>query len=364
MPLDARPIILASLFLLTGCTIPQQPIPPTPYPENNDFAAPTSDCLGITAEIVQSACGSGPLMRTVSSMHNGYVCTYYARAPEEFIEAEENWKEGDEWLPFGLRMEAGEWVLGEQATLAYFTDTSDIETLKSERPEVGDADEVGDFENGFWTMDYEELSDGRVKEGPALWMKNGSLSIQISGTWVDYGYPGYGLPKERECSLDELLVLKDQLAGKPPGEVLTIPVDNETIYEPPEFALNETPPEDCCSIAVIEVEGEAEVGHLKKNWTTLKRGDVLQVGDTIVTGEDGQVAVGFLYCTKSVNGSRLGDSVLLVRNSTLATILSVGGEHVEVFIDPGISHVSVKQLAQFQTDFQVSTPRLVCSVRG
>lgn len=36
----------------------------------------------------------------------------------------------------------------------------------------------------------------------------------------------------------------------------------------------------------------------------------------------------------------------------------------EVKIDPGVCSVSVKQLAQFETDFQVSTPRLTASVKG
>ncbi|MEW6035772.1 MAG: hypothetical protein AB1529_04110 [Candidatus Micrarchaeota archaeon] len=345
------------LIALSGCTMlpgtNQVGAPPTLPPENNDFELPEADCLGITAEKMQQACGSGPLVREVSPMLNGYLCTYYAIAPEEFIEAFER---GDS--NYGLSTAGGEYVLGEQSSVEYFTG-GDIVEIKKDRVEVEEPDEVTDFQSGFWMVKYYELPNERGKgQATSLWTQNGSLSIGMHGTPVDYG--AFDLPKEYECSGDEFLALRDQIAGKTAGGMLKIPVDEEMIYSVPEFELNETPPENCCSITVIEVEGEAEVGHLKKNWTTINRGDVLQVEDTIVTGEDGQVAVGFLNCTKG----GAGDSVMIVRSSSLVTIKAVGGEQVEVFVDPGISHVSVKQLAQYQTDFQVSTPRLTCSVRG
>ncbi|MEK7866217.1 MAG: hypothetical protein AAB434_06000, partial [Planctomycetota bacterium] len=111
-------------------------------------------------------------------------------------------------------------------------------------------------------------------------------------------------------------------------------------------------------IVVKEVKGEAEVQTAPKtNWLPLTPGLKLSPGAKICTGIDGEAVL--LFGT---------NSVAIVTEVSTFEIRSFGmkGDELvaEAFIDPGVAHVSVKQLEQFETDFQVSTPRLTCSVRG
>ncbi|GEM_PF-1797508 len=111
-------------------------------------------------------------------------------------------------------------------------------------------------------------------------------------------------------------------------------------------------------IVVQEVRGEVEVQTAPKTkWIVPTNGLKLSPGAKLCTGVDGQAVVTF--------GA---NSVAIVTEASMFEIRSFGmkGDELvaEAFIDPGVAHVSVKQLEQFQTDFQVSTPRLTCSVRG
>lgn len=111
-------------------------------------------------------------------------------------------------------------------------------------------------------------------------------------------------------------------------------------------------------IVVQEVRGEVEVQAAPgTKWMAAKAGQRLAAGAKIVTGVGGEAVILF--------GA---NSVAIVTEASIFEIRSFGmkGDELvaEAFIDPGVAHVSVKQLAQFQTDFQVSTPRLTCSVKG
>src|SRR3989338_7953749 len=123
-------LLFAALFFLLGCTqgIPQSPeksgqgqtqnaqAPAGSQPSSNAQATsqpseegdsdylPEPDCLGITAEKMQSACGSGPILRTITPVYEGYKCTYSAIDTEGFG---------------GLSEIEGKAVLGVQAELAY-----------------------------------------------------------------------------------------------------------------------------------------------------------------------------------------------------------------------------------------------------
>ncbi len=111
-------------------------------------------------------------------------------------------------------------------------------------------------------------------------------------------------------------------------------------------------------IRVQEVTGEVEYQAAPKTaWKTAQVGDLLPVGAKLCTGVESSAALAF--------GT---NSVALLREASLLDINAFGmqGDQLvaQVMIDPGVCTVSFKQLATFQTDFQVSTPRLTASVRG
>ncbi|GEM_PF-3857079 len=111
-------------------------------------------------------------------------------------------------------------------------------------------------------------------------------------------------------------------------------------------------------IRVQEVKGEVEYQAAPKTeWKVAQVGDILPVGTKLCTGVDSGAVLAF--------GT---NSVAMLQQASMMNIAAFemkGDELVaQVKIDPGVCSVSVKQLAQFQTDFQVSTPRLTASVRG
>lgn len=123
-------------------------------------------------------------------------------------------------------------------------------------------------------------------------------------------------------------------------------------------ALAQQAPNPDLEISLLDVQGEADV-QLAANakFDPAAKGAKLPVGASVVTGTGGMVTLGF--------GT---NSVAVVRQETTFTVRSFamqGGRLVaNVFINPGVCNVSVKQLPQFITDFTVSTPRLTASVRG
>jgi len=122
-------------------------------------------------------------------------------------------------------------------------------------------------------------------------------------------------------------------------------------------ALAQAPNPDL-EISLLDVQGEADVQlAANANFEPATKGTKLTVGASICTGSGGMVTLAF--------GT---NSVAVVRQATLFTVRSFamqGGRLVaNVYINPGVCNVSVKQLAQYVTDFTVSTPRLTASVRG
>jgi len=111
-------------------------------------------------------------------------------------------------------------------------------------------------------------------------------------------------------------------------------------------------------IVVQEVKGEVDVRTgPKEKWVPAVAGMRIPVGSKICTGIESGAVVSF--------GT---NSVALVSECTVCSIqtFEMRGEELVagIHLEPGVAQVSVKQLAQFHTDFQVSTPRLTCSVRG
>jgi len=111
-------------------------------------------------------------------------------------------------------------------------------------------------------------------------------------------------------------------------------------------------------IYIVEVEGEVDVQFAPKEaWMPAVKGAKLAVGSKLMSGIGGKAVFAF--------GS---NSVAQMGEATSFEIRSFGmqGDKLvaNVLIDPGVAHVALKQLGAFQTDFQVSTPRLTCSVRG
>lgn len=128
--------------------------------------------------------------------------------------------------------------------------------------------------------------------------------------------------------------------------VLSLPL----LAEPPDGAS--------LQITVTEVKGDVDVqADAKSPWTPAKQGDVIAIGSKLQTGLDSAAVLAF--------GT---NSVAMVREGSSFEIVSFGmkGDELvaQVNINPGVASVSVKQLEQFKTDFEVSTPRLTASVRG
>ncbi|MEK7866218.1 MAG: hypothetical protein AAB434_06005 [Planctomycetota bacterium] len=111
-------------------------------------------------------------------------------------------------------------------------------------------------------------------------------------------------------------------------------------------------------IVVQEVQGEVDVRpSAKDKWVAATKGMKLAPGAKVCTGVTSGVAISF--------GT---NSVALVSECTVCNIktFEMRGEELVagIHLEPGIAKVTVKQLEQFHTDFQVSTPRLTCSVKG
>jgi hypothetical protein len=116
----------------------------------------------------------------------------------------------------------------------------------------------------------------------------------------------------------------------------------------------------CCKLFVAEVNGEVDIKKAgKDNYQPVEKGTEIEVGDEIVTGDGSSVVIAKV-CTDSPDLA----SIALVSENTLWRLESIEGGMANVYIDPGVAQVSVKQLEQFETDFQVSTPRLTCATRG
>ncbi len=126
----------------------------------------------------------------------------------------------------------------------------------------------------------------------------------------------------------------------------------------PLFAQTPLPDGASLDIVVVESMGEVDVRpSAKGEWAAASKGMKLGAGAKVCTGVGSSAAIAF--------GT---NSVALLAECSVCEVraFEMRGEELvaSIHIDPGVAKVNVKQLALFHTDFQVSTPRLTCSVRG
>ncbi len=335
------------LFLLLGCTqgIPQAPgqntqasAPNAQAPAANpqqgtsglpgeSGGLPEPDCLGITAEKMQQACGSGKLIRTMSLILDGYKCTYHALDSEGFG---------------GLSEVEGMKVLGVQSELAYMTGKS-IAQMKAEVAEVEKPDSLTDIQGGFYTKKWGETG---------VFVQKGNVLEILRANDMDY--ESYGLSQSLGCSTDELL----RLAGSSSSTAAPSGGKPAPTGGPKEGTKSTAEVEEpwCCTVYIAKQAGAVE----NENGEQMNPGDTLQAGDRIYASDaDITIAV---ECSDDPGNVK----IFVIKAGEPTEISIVEGEDgkPEVVQDPGTAKVSVKELAQFATDPQVSTPRLTCSVRG
>ena len=364
-------LLLLALFLMLGCAqgIPQAPSQNAQAPEKNappsqnaqspqqspqpssgaqatsqqeedpDYL-PEPDCLGITAEKLQSACGSGPILRTITPVYEGYKCTYSAIDTEGFG---------------GLSEIEGKAVLGVQAELAYMGPRAlsgkSFAEWKAEAIETEKPDSATDLTDGFYTAHKFPLLSGRTGEAIAVFAKKGPV-VQVLRGGDSIDYESFGLFTSLGCSLPELL----ELSGYSPGtassggkaEVPKVPAQEESTAE------NEVCP---CKAFIASQAGVVET----KEGKQMNPGDELAIGDKLYAF-DADITIAVL-CGDDLNNIKI--FVIKAGEETVEISIAEGEDgKPAVEQDPGTATVSVKELAQFETDFQVSTPRLTCSVRG
>ncbi len=116
---------------------------------------------------------------------------------------------------------------------------------------------------------------------------------------------------------------------------------------------------DPCKNIIQEVKGDVEIQYDPPDgkWVKAVIGMEIKEGMKICTGEGSSAVLAF--------GT---NAIAILSSESLAEIrvleCTQDGLKVDIFIDPGVAQVSVKQLQQLHTDIQVSTPRLTASVRG
>lgn len=322
--------------------LPMGPSGPMIAASVNDFETPDNDCLGLTAEEVQKRCGSGSLRRSIEPVYDGYVCKYLALHPEGADQSE----------------------LGVQLKLSYQSGNKDMALLAAElrRGEYGNhVETIKDWQGGLTLQ-----SSGSIDSPWAfdLYRNIGPFTAALYGTEIDYASSSL-MDSAYECSHDEMWSLLSFISGEDTAAEATENI-GELREVVPEPAMPETNPDetvtsvDCCQIMIVEVKGEAS---LKKGDVVVpaEKGQILDVGDEIYTGEDSQVVVAFIGCGYGDNEDDVG--IAIVQSEHKGEIIDQGGKPAVSF-DPGVATVSVYRYAIFETDFQVSTPRLTCSVKG
>lgn len=287
---------------------------------------PTNDCLGLTTQTVQRLCGAVFVRREVIPIFNGFACTYSIFDPSG---------DGPD--------------IGTQVRLKYFTGGQTLAQLAAAARESDPEAHIGTIKDGFSVQTPLSLE---------IYRKTGSVTTFLStGTSIDD--PSIDTAP-LECSFAETwdllsAVTHEDFSREKTTALRAVPTPAPSVSD------TEVEEEECpCQIMIVEVKGEADV----------KRGDdllpaekeqILQQGDEIYVGEGGQVVVAFINCKFGKNADDVG--IAIIKGGQMGKIIEKDGKPA-VFFDPGVATVSVKQYAQFATDFQVSTPRLTCSVRG
>ncbi len=295
-------------------------------------AIPERDCLGLAPEKVQRVCGSGPLRKEVGLILNGYTCTYSALDPEG----------------------ADHPIIGTQLTLKYSGGKENMTELARQVRENSPDARIELMTNGFLAL---------MPHSVEMYRNAGPVFIFLSGTTLDYA--PLDMNPTLECSLGEMWDLLEFIAHEDVSREKASSLNAYSAWtgQPPAASTRSATgeEEDCpCQIMIVEVKGEADVKRGDELMTAEKE-MMLEQGDEVYVGENSQVVVAFFNCGFGPEGADIGIAIISAKH--MGKITTKNGKPA-VFLDPGVAQVSVKTLSQFQTDFQVSTPRMVCGVRG
>ncbi len=336
-------VIIAPLFLMGCATKTQQnakqDAPADVAATDTDGGLPENDCLTLTADKVQQLCQSGPLQRKISLVSGGYECEYQALDPT------------DQTKP----------TLGTELKLTYFNGPDDMADLKESLKRDNKTVRIGDISKGFYAA-WPRWADSTTK----LWSFDfyrqiGSLTTILYGTDIDY--VPMDMSQELGCSFSEMWNLLSEISHEDLSqERANISAQITDEISPPDADKTEIKNEpNCCTIMIVEVTGEADVRRDGKASPATK-GQILNDGDEIITGDNSHVSVAFLNCHFGDDTSDYGLAV--IQSDSMGRITKTSDGKPSISFDPGVAHVSVKELQTFETDFQVSTPRLTCAVRG
>jgi len=284
---------------------------------------PENDCLGLSAQQVQKFCGSGALERTISLIQNGYQCVYSALDP----------------------MGSDRPRIGTELALTYFTSGDDLVTLKGQVKSNNPAAAITDSQNGFYAITPTTLALDRAGQQVEIYQKTGALTIFIAGTDLDYEV--IDDDPDKACSLNELQNISSFISG---SGATAERQDTSTVPGTVEKDSN------CCEIIVAKVTGAVET----KTGDRVASDMRLAVGDKLYT-VDAQLIIG-VVCDDDPTNVKM---FVIEADEPTEISIEVGADgQPTVSQDPGTATVSIKELPAFATDFQVSTPRLTCSVRG
>lgn len=342
--------IIASLFL-AGCANSAIQNSKTSKLETNDLASdknyklpaegelPEKDCLGLTAENVQNICGSGPLQRNIKVIRDGYECEYQA------VDS--------------INVDGPK--LGNELRLAYFSGPEQMADLKAGLKNSSKVVRIGDLKNGFYAAFPRWAESTRKTWTFDFYRQLGPLTAILYGTEIDY--EPMDLSQELGCSFSEMWNLLSTIAHEDLSGERVVATDqiSKEIAPPAATPADQKNTADCCTMMIAEVKGEADVRHNGKTSPAVK-GQILSMGDEIITGDDSEVSVALFNCNYGDNENNYG--LALVRSDSMGSIAKTSDGRPTIFFDPGVANVSVKELQTFETDFQVSTPRLTCSTRG
>ena len=346
--------IVISLFLVFGCTnIASQINNNTSLPSSNPIQL-QANCLGLTAEKVQQVCGSGPLKRIIEKISNqyqikeGYRCTYHVL--DTAIPGCENSTSKDTICPVEL-------------TLTYDRGKN-LSDIASEFKRMRQTC------NGFYSLRSEDIGFERQLILGDFYRQNGSTITTLYSSDLDY--EAMGENPAQACSFCEIWQLQSYLYNETSEEApeecrLREAIDNRMLIE--NITVPATNSSPCFGI-IFEIKinesgssNESERGADIRNgndttWHHAEKNQKLFLGGEIQTGLDTEVMIVY-QCGKNVLGASL------VRPDTLLRITELSEDGVRVFIDPAVTTSAVKQLPQFQADFQVAPPNEAsCGVRG
>lgn len=336
--------VITSLFL-SGCANPAQPQKSAAISDANTVnmsgEPPEKDCLGLTPEKVQQLCQSGTLTRKIKIIQDGYQCEYEALDPQN---------------PTGP-------TLGVELKLAYANSLDSMADLKELLQGSNKSIKIGDINKGFYAATPRWAESTRKIWTFDFYRQIGELTAILYGTEIDYA--PMDLSQDLGCSFSDMWNILSDISHEDLSkerEDASAQISNE--ISPPKAATtaegNNRP--DCCTIMIVEIKGEVDVKHKGGDFSPAKKGQILSMDDEIVTGDDSQVGIAFLNCHFGDDTSDYGFS--MIQSDSMGKITKDKDGKPSIFFDPGVAHVSVKELQTFETDFQVSTPRLTCSTRG